>query len=341
VHILIVGGNLSTMGESVVFIPRLTEDRMNAVALATACARQGWGRVVRVDYAEPGAFVYCAYCTGKLQEQLDKKGTKGFRTSLRAAAGPCHSVHVLPAKGWERGMRSEAPVVLTDDVITYDVDTPDAGEGGWDNWERKVTAVEVVPYLYGQYSGLNDPYETNEVAMLRCRRWRCLEPTVVAPLAPWRGPVTREDMQTAYGKGLGNDLFTLLRAAGGDRVRIIAITQSPLEELPPTAATVLIGEAEADLRALEAAFDAKNPGSFRPLSSRSPSSPDDVETDDEEATNGVDDGDWVPNGLVGQHYSFDVSDATDDQRAQIEWMAARLSTLVSRWGGHVAIHRNQ
>jgi hypothetical protein len=57
--------------------------------------------------------------------------------------------------------------LLTADVVTFDVDCPDAGEGDWEHWKAKVLAIEVT-------AGGNpfaDPYADDITTLLRCRRW--------------------------------------------------------------------------------------------------------------------------------------------------------------------------
>jgi len=59
--------------------------------------------------------------------------------------------------------------------------------------------------------------------------------------------------------------------------------------------------------------------------------------DDDGDGNG--DGEWIPPGLIGHHYEFDVTKANDTDLATLEWTIARLTTLISRWGGNVNVKR--
>ncbi len=326
---------------AVAYLPHLTEDQLPPAALATACARRAYGKVVRVDYSAVGAFLYLAYASEEILKNLSKR--KGGRVTLRGACDEGMVVHFLQATGWENGIRSSPPVVLTDDVITYDVDCPDAGMGSWLNWQAHVSVISMEP----DSTGFDEPREEKEIAMLRCRRWRICEPSAVSPLAPWRGPETCEEMEATYGPGLGGDLFALLRASGGCRVRTIEVVQSPVGETPPPDATVLIGDVERELRMLEVSF-AKGTGvpPNSPVSGQRSSNPryssdDTDDEDDDELAEVADASVWTPPGLLGQHYEFKVGGANDTSRATLEWTIARLSTLVTRWGGEVTVLRSQ
>lgn len=318
---------------AVAYLPHLTAEHLSPEALATACARRAYGKVVRVDYSAVGVFVYLAYASDEILKNLSKK--KGAKVLMRGAYGDNLVVHFLQATGWENGIRSSPPVVLTDDVITYDINCPDAGKGSWQNWEAHVSAIRMDP----NSGGFDEPYEEKEVAMLRCRRWRECEPSAVSPLAPWRGPETREKMETTYGPGLGGDLFALLRAAGGCRVQTVDVVQTPTNKTPPPNATVLIGNVERELKAFEICF-ARGVGVphnslILDQGGISPSySEDDDDTDDD-----VDGDEWIPPGLIGHHYEFDVTKANDTDLATLEWTIARLTTLITRWGGNVTVKR--
>jgi hypothetical protein len=315
---------------AVAYLPNLTEQQLLPTALATACARRAYGKVVRVDYSAVGVFVYLAYASDEILKNLSKR--KGARVLMQGACSNGRVVHFLQATGWENGLRSSPPVVLTDDVITYDVDCPDAGKGSWENWESHVSTIKMGP----NSGGFDDPYEEKEVAMLRCRRWRECEPSAVSPLAPWRGPETREEMETTYGPGLGGDLFVLLRAAGGCRVQTVDVVQTPTDKTPPPDATVLIGNVERELKTMEVSF-AKGVGvpCHDDQGNTSPS----YSEDDDGDGDGDGDGEWIPPGLIGHHYEFDVTKANDTDLAALEWTIARLTTLISRWGGNVNVKR--
>ncbi len=174
---------------AVAYLPHLTEDQLPPAALATACARRAYGKVVRVDYSAVGAFLYLAYASEEILKNLSKR--KGGRVTLRGACDEGMVVHFLQATGWENGIRSSPPVVLTDDVITYDVDCPDAGMGSWLNWQAHVSVISMEP----DSTGFDEPREEKEIAMLGCRGGRIWGRSAVAPLAPWRGWESCEEME--------------------------------------------------------------------------------------------------------------------------------------------------
>ena len=304
----------SAMACTVVYAPGLSESRMCPVGLATGFARCGYGKVVRVDYAPAaGAFVYVAYGGGKLSATLRDKGTKGLRVALRSAVGRPQGIRLLPAHGWENGVRTGPPAVLTDDVITYDVDCPDAGEGSWMAWERKVTALDIVP----GGAGFADPYESADVALMRERRWRATEDKAICPLCPWLGPLTLDEIQGVYGDGIGTDLFALLRETGACSVRTLDVVQSPVTSLPPPSGSALVGQTEATLRKLERRLGVRGlPARAEPA-------------------------DTIPPGLARRCYRFSMEAATGADWLAVERELALLRTLVGRWGGTVVIRRQQ
>jgi len=159
---------------AVIFLPHIIRRKFTPVELTTALARLGYGKLVRADYAACGVFAYLAYVGWRIPEILAMP--KGLRVSARAAHGRSVNLHVLPADGWGAEGPLDGPTVLTSDVVSYDIDSPDAGEGSWANWQTKVSAIVISTAADGFY----DPMPNATVEMLRERRW---EAATAAPAA--------------------------------------------------------------------------------------------------------------------------------------------------------------
>jgi len=114
---------------AVALLPKLGHCNFTPAQLATALARCGFGKLVRADYAPCGIFAYIAYTGPRIHDG--------------------------------------EPKVLTQDVNSYDLECPDAGEGSWANWESKVQVVEV----NSDGEGFAELPPDSLVEMLRERRW--------------------------------------------------------------------------------------------------------------------------------------------------------------------------
>jgi len=150
---------------AVIFLPHIIRRKFTPVELTTALARLGYGKLVRADYAPCGVFAYLAYVGWRLPEILELP--RGLRTTAHSAHGPTTRLHILPARGWSADGPLDGPTLLTSDVVSYDIDSPDAGEGSWQNWETKVSAI----IISTPHDGFYDPAPNATVTMLRQRRW--------------------------------------------------------------------------------------------------------------------------------------------------------------------------
>jgi len=150
---------------AVAFLPKLGHCNFTPAQLATALARCGFGKLVRADYAPCGIFAYIAYTGPRIHLALAAKG--GTKLMTKSAHGPYTCIHLLPAHGWTQQGRDGEPKVLTQDVNSYDLECPDAGEGSWANWENKVQVVEV----NSDGEGFAELPPDSLVEMLRERRW--------------------------------------------------------------------------------------------------------------------------------------------------------------------------
>jgi hypothetical protein len=133
--------------------------------LAGALAGTGLGSLVRVDYAENEVFAYTRFPSVRLTNRFRKSNARAYTPFYTTILG--RRVAIRCAEGWRFGLNDVAPALLTADVVTFDVDCPDAGEGDWEHWKAKVLAIEVT-------AGGNpfaDPYADDITTLLRCRRW--------------------------------------------------------------------------------------------------------------------------------------------------------------------------
>ena len=151
--------------------------------LAGGLAGSGLGSLVRIDYAEHEVFAYTRFPSMRLVKRFQKSRRAAYTPFYKTVLG--RRVAIRCAEGWRFGLHDVAPALLTDNVVTFDVDCPDAGEGSWDNWKSKVLAIEVT-------AGGNpfaDPEVDDITTLLRCRRWASkdkLEPTRPAQLEQHR-----------------------------------------------------------------------------------------------------------------------------------------------------------
>ena len=151
--------------------------------LAGGLAGTGFGSIVRVDYAENEVFAYTRFPSMRLVKRFQKSRRIAYTPFYTTLLG--RQVAIRCAKGWRFGLHDVVPALLTEDVMTFDVDCPDAGEGDWDNWKSKVLAIEVT----ADGNPFADPEADDITTLLRCRRWASkdsLEPTRPAQLEQHR-----------------------------------------------------------------------------------------------------------------------------------------------------------
>jgi len=151
--------------------------------LAGGLAGSGFGLLVRVDYAENEVFAYTRFPSIRLVKRFQKSSRAAYTSFYTTLLG--RRVAIRCAKGWRFGLHDVVPALLTKDVVTFDVDFPDAGEGDWEHWKSKVLAIEVT----ADGNPFADPEVDDITTLLRCRRWASrdeLKPTRPAQLEQHR-----------------------------------------------------------------------------------------------------------------------------------------------------------
>jgi hypothetical protein len=133
--------------------------------LAGALAGTGLGSLMRVDYAENEVFAYTRFPSVRLTNRFRKSNARAYTPFYTTLLGRRAAIRC--AKGWRFGLHDVVPALLTEDVVTFDVDCPDAGEGDWEHWKSKVLAIEVT----ADGNPFADPEVDDITTLLRCRRW--------------------------------------------------------------------------------------------------------------------------------------------------------------------------
>ena len=292
---------------AVIYIEKRFVDGLRVRDLAGSLAGYGFGRIVRVDMTKTGFFIYLVHPNDAL-----------FRMILRPRGGwrvVCgRKMNIRCAHGWENGLRTTPPVPLTPDVLTFDVDCPDAGEGDWDTWKSKIFMVEVTATTG---SCIIDMFEDKMTSLLRLRRWDnetifdlCESNCQVGVMARLR----KHEYNKPFGRGWTNLMayWNWNNPAsfhpGKHRVQV---AQKPVTTLPPPNVTAAITEAEQHLKGIMH-FGLNDPEQKE----------------------------FEVGGLQGVSYWKEVDEHDTEKLMMIEWTLARLAARIEPYGGSLQVFRS-